>query len=258
MMLAELDGVCWVSDKDAAWMARIPSARIRQDAETTVFMVVDGAARFEPHWCHDRRRCDDVPDYAFTVQPPRCPGHGRWRAPPNLRLDALVKAVSRGTVCIHQVTAWRESTPSRYGEAGKTIWTTEAHAQQEQEQLAAAAAFEHHQRAQEAEELRHSRHIEALLLRQQTLIKPTVDHVYRETGTDVSVPKPPRDPYWAMGVPVSVPAGPYAIVCPVASRIDTKVRSRLAPLLLVVADEHERARLAAKCEPSQRILVIAT
>jgi len=65
------------------------------------------------------------------------------------------------------------------------------------------------------------------------------------------------DPYWAMGVPVSVPSGPYAVVCPVASRIDVPVRSRLAPLLLVVSGERERARVAARCAPGQRIVIIA-
>ena len=59
--LTALDGVCWVTNKDTTWVARVPSIRIRRDDIADALMVVDGAARFAPHWCRDRTLGSDKP-----------------------------------------------------------------------------------------------------------------------------------------------------------------------------------------------------
>jgi competence protein CoiA len=255
-MLTELDGVCWVTDKDVPWVARVPSIRIRPDDTTNTLTVLDGASRFKPEWCRNRRRCDDVGLYGLGGLPLPCRGHGLWRPPTGLTLDVFVEAVCSGKVDVHEVSVWREGAESRhYG--GRTVWTAARYVAQEREQLDAAETAEQRFNAYERQEAEHVRRIEALLVRQKALINATVDLVHRETGFYARVhADSQRVPYWAMGVPAYVPSGPYAIICPVASRIKGPARSRLARLLIIVADERERDRVAAECVPEQRIVVI--
>jgi antitoxin (DNA-binding transcriptional repressor) of toxin-antitoxin stability system len=59
-----------------------------------------------------------------------------------------------------------------------------------------------------------------------------------------------------MGVPVTVQGKPYAVICPVASRIDRRLRQILASLLVIVADERERARISAVCAAGTRFQLI--
>lgn len=59
-----------------------------------------------------------------------------------------------------------------------------------------------------------------------------------------------------MGVPVRVADNVYAVISPVAGRIDRRLRQRFASLLLIVADDKERRRVAAACTAQQRIVVI--
>ena len=143
---------------------------MRRDISTTALMIVDGVARFEPLWCRDRRRCDDVPGYAFAGRGAPCPGHGTWRPPLQLNLDALVAAVNADTVSVHEVTARRDSAPSRHYDTGSMVWTAKRYIEQEREQLDASEAFDRRRRALEAEEVRHGLHTEALLQRQQALV----------------------------------------------------------------------------------------
>lgn len=84
---------------------------------------------------------------------------------------------------------------------------------------------------------------------------PTVKSVQRETGTYPRVADGPRDPEWAMGVPVRVAGSAYAVNSPVSGRIDRRLRLRFAGLLLVVADDKERNKVAAACDGAQRIVV---
>ncbi|MFJ1561959.1 hypothetical protein [Streptomyces mirabilis] len=80
-----------------------------------------------------------------------------------------------------------------------------------------------------------------------------VEFVYHEVGTSPSVARD-GSPEFAMGVPVYVRGKPYAVICPVASRIPAL--RRLAPLVLFAASERERGRIAAQAAPGQRIEVL--
>lgn len=86
---------------------------------------------------------------------------------------------------------------------------------------------------------------------------PTIELVHRETGVYPRVADGPRDPKWAMGVPVRVAGDAYAVISPVAGRVDRRLRHSFASLLLVVADERERKRVAAVCDAKQRIVVLS-
>ncbi|TXL87694.1 hypothetical protein [Streptomyces sp. IB2014 016-6] len=97
--------------------------------------------------------------------------------------------------------------------------------------------------------------IEALLQRQKALVKPVLELVFHEVG---AYPEVGRDgiPEFAMGVPVYVRGEPYAVICPVASRVPALRRS-LAPLVLFAASERERSRIAAQATSGQRVGVLA-
>ncbi|MFD8625205.1 hypothetical protein ACFV4E_15120 [Streptomyces hygroscopicus] len=60
---------------------------------------------------------------------------------------------------------------------------------------------------------------------------------------------------FAMGVPVYVGMTPYGVICPVASRV-AAARDRLAALVLFVASDRERQRIAAQARPGQRIEIL--
>ena len=112
-------------------------------------------------------------------------------------------------------------------------------------------------RAARTKQSEHAARIVELLARQQALVLPTVELVHRETGIYPRVAEGPRDPKWAMGVPVHVAGDAYAVISPVAGRIDRRLRHSFASLLLVVADEKERKRVAAVCDDKQRIVVLS-
>ncbi len=259
-MLAELDGVCWVTDKDVPWVARVPSVRVRRDDETNTLTVVDGIGRFEPEWCKRRHHCDIWAQHGFYDRPAEpCAGHGEWHVPANFTLAALVVSVCTNKLVVHETRARRRDLEFRHP-GGTTIWTAGTYIEKETKQVEATAVEDRRDRVRSAkaaaEGEEHERRIEALLARQTALIKPTVVLVHRDTGTYPTVYDGPRESEWAMGVPVRVNGRTYAVICPVASRIDARLRRRFASLLLVVAEERERARVAKACEPRQRIVVI--
>jgi hypothetical protein len=258
-MLGELDGVCWVTDKDAIWLCQVPSARVAY-AEDQTLTVVDGVARFVPGWCDRRDHCESWGQHGYYRRDPGpCPGHGDWQDPERLTLVDLVAAVCADRVRPHEVSAFRRSSSPRYP-VGKVVWTARRYVQQEAEQLDATAAVEARTTAARVEQSEHEARIAALLARQQALVLPTIEIVHRETGVSPRVGGP--DPKWAMGLPVHVGGEEHlggtahAVISPVASRIDQRLRRRFAPLLLVVADERERKRVAAVCDPKQRIVVV--
>ncbi|MGR6998884.1 hypothetical protein ACU686_13280 [Yinghuangia aomiensis] len=93
-----------------------------------------------------------------------------------------------------------------------------------------------------------------MLQRQRALMKPVAEFVYQETGASPRVADEGEVDF-AAGVPVYVRGIPYAVICPVASRI-ARLRDDLAPLVLFAATERERQRIAAQAVPGQRIEVI--
>jgi hypothetical protein len=66
------------------------------------------------------------------------------------------------------------------------------------------------------------------------------------------------DPEWAMGIPIAGLADGkiLAVICPVASRVTSRIRQRLAGVLIVVASCQERSRLAKQCVTDQRFLLL--
>ncbi|MFK0238850.1 hypothetical protein [Streptomyces vinaceus] len=58
-----------------------------------------------------------------------------------------------------------------------------------------------------------------------------------------------------MGVPVYVGVTLYGVVCPVARRT-AALQDRLAPLVIFVAPEAERRRIAAQTKPGQKIEIV--
>lgn len=252
-MRAELDGVCWVTDKDVPWVTRVPSVRIRR-GDNGALNVVDGAARFKADWCANRRQCGAWSMHGADHTGP-CSGHGYWDCPPRLSLDEFVAYVCTSRVVVHETQALRRDWDARHP-GGRVVWAPLAYIRAETEQLEATRVRDAWEERQRQERTKWEANILALLARQDALVKPTVEHVFHATGTYPQVHNKQRDPYWAMGLPVFVGDRAYAVICPVASRVVGAVRRRLAPLTVIVASEPERARLAKACAPGQQIVVI--
>ncbi|MEU6215005.1 hypothetical protein ABZ891_34570 [Streptomyces sp. NPDC047023] len=101
----------------------------------------------------------------------------------------------------------------------------------------------------------HKAAVQALLARQAALEIPVAQFVHRETGSYPFV-SDKGEPEFAMGVPVYLGLTPYGVVCPVAGRLSA-LKSRLASLVIFVASEGERRRIAGLTVPGQRIEVLA-
>ncbi|GAB2799602.1 hypothetical protein GCM10027073_34410 [Streptomyces chlorus] len=242
--------VCWFTDrKTAPWLDNVPSVQIARPDDGGPVQVIAGAARFVPEWCEDRADCGlcECEDCGPGIDGPLpCGGHGKWPSAAPFPLGRFVAAICANTTRPHRLRA------KGWGDDGKWRWVTRAYFDLEEEQVQATArreqimgrlaAIQRRQReAREAAEREHLAAIEALLQRQKALVKPVVEFVYREAGT---YPKVAQNgtPEFAMGVPVYVKGKPYAVICPVASRIPA-LRSSLAPLVLFAATERERNRI---------------
>ncbi|WOP07043.1 competence protein CoiA family protein [Streptomyces cyaneofuscatus] len=250
--------VCWFTDrKTVPWLDNVPCAQIARPDDGAV-QVTAGPARFEPEWCRDRADCDWSSGYVDGALP--CGGHGEWSDVHSFPLARFVAAICANTIRPHRlrVPSWKRD---------ETIWRwiSRRYFELEEEQVRAMAwrkqvgerlaAIQQRQReARAAAEREHMAAIEALLQRQKALVKPVVEFVFREAG---AYPMVGRDgiPEFAMGVPVHVRGKPYAVICPVASRVPA-LRGRLAPLVLFAASERERSRIAAQAAPGQRIEVL--
>lgn len=252
--------VCWVADRPRTWIGEVPSVAVatsHPDTGEGGLFVVAGTARFLPAWCENRGRCLDSPDfdrYASRVGP--CAGHGRWESPPPLPLATFVAAVCGDSLrCLplteHHQDAWeRRGAPAR-------AWTAARYAVAEREQIEASERREAFERGLDDERAKHERHIVALMERQQALRRPAARRVGELTGTQAWANDDAQGPEWAMGTPVQAGSqGVAGVICPVASRIEGSVRTRLAPLLIVVATETEAARVRKMADPAQRIEVL--
>ncbi|MEU1591266.1 hypothetical protein ABZ468_00010 [Streptomyces sp. NPDC005708] len=96
---------------------------------------------------------------------------------------------------------------------------------------------------------------EVWIARQRSLAKQAVDWVSRETGTMAVLIADSGSPKWAMGDPIFVRDRPYAVLCPVASRVQA-LRYKLHSMVLLAANEAHRQLLAEQMGPSQRIKVV--
>jgi hypothetical protein len=278
-MAADRVEVCWVTAKDTTWVSHVPSARVKRPTapaddpergehnarpDVQPLIVIDGHAQFEPSWCPDRGRCTRAEDFDQPRVP--CPGHGRWQVAPSLPLAAFVRSICSGQVrTISSASAlWMRQ--SRHT-GGTALWTTQPHFLTDAEQRRATemyqqwavphrAAYERRVERAESEQARHEAYIEALLARQNALIRPTVEFVYHAAGASPRVDDGERIPRFAMGVPVFVGAKLWAVICPVATRITPGLAGWFSTATIVVADEREQARIAKHTRPGQHFKVI--
>ena len=253
--------VCWVADRHRAWIGEVPAIAVAPEHPETAeagLHVVAGLARFRPHWCEDRKRCDQGADferYAHRVGP--CGGHGQWEGPPPLPLSTYVAAVCADSLRCHPLTEHHRDAGQRQG-APASAWTARRYVVAEREQIAAAEVREAFEQRLDGERASHERHIVALMERQQALRRPAAARVGEVTGTQAWVNDAAQGPDWGMGIPVQAGSqGVAGVICPVASRIEGSVRARLAPLLVLVASQAEADRIVTVAERGQRIEVLA-
>ncbi len=247
----QADGVpsVWFSDRyRPLWFGRVPSVRVKA-VDGGGLVVVEGLAKFSG---------------------------GQWEAGPQVLLAEFLRWVFAGRVVSH-----RRRAPVRSPlQARCSIWTTPQYAQQEaahldaeerrkrleqeekrrlqEEERVRQEQFQDRRREEDRERARargdHEAAIHALLERQTALEKPAFEFVRRETGIHPFVEDAGAAEF-AMGVPVYVGMTPYGVICPVASRV-AAARERLAALVVFVASERERRRIAAQARPGQRIEVL--
>lgn len=102
---------------------------------------------------------------------------------------------------------------------------------------------------------RHETNLQALRERQHRLSPIAIRAVTAETGR---VPwSLPADFEHAMGVSLLEGNRVLAVVCPVASRITEEIAERLVSATIYVATSDEQHRIARRCQPTQRIVVLA-
>ncbi|MGW2721153.1 competence protein CoiA family protein [Streptomyces sp. NPDC001492] len=244
------DGVSsiWFSDRRRPpWLGQVPSVRV--ESADGALVVAEGLAKF-----HD----------------------GQWEAGPQVPIAEFLRWVFAGRVVAH-----RRKAPVRSPLAARPmLWTAPQYTREEAAHLEAEEVRKQAQREegrrrleeararwdQEQERSRrkdreragvrgeHEAAVQALLKRQAALEKPAFYFVHQETGTYPFIPNH-GTPAFAMGIPVYLGLKPYGVICPVASRV-AAVRDRLAKLVVFVASERERRRIAAQARPGQRIQVL--
>ncbi|MZD19172.1 MULTISPECIES: RNA methyltransferase [Streptomyces] len=246
----QADGVpsVWISDRyRPRWFGRVPSVRVKA-VDGGGLAVVEGLAKFSG---------------------------GQWEMGPQVPLAEFLRWVFTARVVSHL----RRAPVRSPLQARRSVWTAPQYAQQEAAHLEAEERRkrleqEEKRRLREEEQIRweqlqdhrredrkrttergdHEAAIQALLERQVALEKPAFEFVRRETGVHPFI-EDDAVVEFAMGVPVYIGMAPYAVICPVASRVPA-VRNRLAALVVFVASEKERRRIAAQARPGQRIEVL--
>ncbi|GAA5216836.1 competence protein CoiA family protein [Streptomyces thinghirensis] len=215
-MLADGVRSVWFSDRPRPpWLGLVPSVRL-EAVDGGGLDVAEGLVKFFAGW---------------------------WEAGPRVPVAEFLRWVFGGRVIPHL----RQRPTMHPLEALHTVWTAPQYIRQESVHVAETAR-------QEQERQQHEAAINALLERQEALKRPSVEFVYQETGVSPHVAKA-GTPEFAMGVPVYVRGEPYAIICPVASRVPA-LRRRLSRLILLAASERERQRIAAQAGPGQRIVAL--
>lgn len=247
----QADGVpsVWFSDRHRPpWFGQVPSVRVKA-VDGGGLVAVEGLAKFSG---------------------------GVWEVGPQVPLAEFLRWVFAGRVVPH-----RRRGPARSPlQARLSVWTAPQYAQQEaahleeedrrkrleqeekrrlldEERIRWEHLQEHRRReASERAEAQsdHAAAIHALRERQAALEKPAFEFIRRETGVHPFVEDGGAAEF-AMGVPVYVGMTPYGVICPVASRV-AAIRDRLAALVVFVASERERRRIAAHAGPGQRIEVL--
>lgn len=240
----------WFSDRlRPPWFGAVPWARVEAPDEGGL-AVVEGLVKFSG---------------------------GSWEAGPEVPAAEFLRWVFGARVVAH-----RRQAPVRSPLVTRRIlWTTPQYAYQEavhldaeerhrreqreysrralEEQQARRALAEAHQRQRDQERAADGDReaaVRALIARQNALQLPVARFVHRSTGAHPFVDDHGSREV-AMGLPVYIGTTLYGVICPVASRI-APVRDRLSDLIVFVASEGERRRIAAQTRPGQRIAVLDT
>lgn len=218
----------WLTTRNAPWLLELPSARVSPGVEEPR-RIHTGCARLE---------------------------HSDWVAPEPFPLAGFVTAVLRLQVECHVPEPWPEHMRDHRAERvppfrGAHLWLKPSDWSAFSQARRSAAAAD---ARREADRQRHIAAIEALWERQQRLL-PTAMRLAREaTGNGAWAGDPPRwhaanagsGPRYGMGVPIwtgrDKPDVLWAIVCPVASRLQETV-SRLRGVLLIAETAEEMRRM---------------
>ncbi|MFB7763600.1 competence protein CoiA family protein [Streptomyces xiamenensis] len=235
--------VWFTEQRRLLWFGRVPWARV--EAVSGRLVVVEGLAKFS--------------------------GQG-WEEGPRVPLAGFLHWLFTGQLVLHRPQA-AVRPPVR---ARLLIWTTPRHVQAESQHL---AQVERRAREREVEErriraemeklraaqreqdrvelegrARHRAAIKALEERRAALEKPVADFILRHTGEEAYI-EARGVPEFAMGVPVCLGNRRVAVLCPVAGRV-AAVREDLKRLVVFVASERERQRIAEHSLPGQKIIVL--
>lgn len=267
-MRAELDGVCWVTDKDVPWAERIPSIRIARLEETAAgrdgapvasaeLVVVAGAATYEQHRCANRAGCRDQHWRERRNGLLACTGHGRWNRPGALTLATFVAAHLQQRVVPFAITGRTMPEVSRLHWGGTQVWTALAYISTAAQEVIAGEYQRAGLLARQPGSEGHGARTVAWLDRLGALTPVVVERVAWIAGGHLAVAGAP-DPEFGMGVPVRADGRALAVVCPVAGQIDEAVAGRLQGVVVVVASESERRRVADRCLPQTRVVVETT
>ena len=220
----------------------MPSIRLQAPADRTGdWLITDGLARFAANWCPNRNHCARRWDDIRRL----CTGHGRWSPVEPLTLDRFVPAALTGAAQPRRLRQWSPDCTN------PIAWITRPSLDAEDAELRAAEQLRTIlDKAAEARR-RHQEFTDALLARQNALTAPAVKYIRAATGKPARAAMP--EPDLAMGIPILERGQVRALVCPIAGRIPP-VRDNLTDIVLFVADEGERRRIAAVTRPEQRIV----
>ena len=259
--------VCWVAERNVPWLGHVPYFTVTPQDRLDLLAEI-GIWRFTEGCCPNRRDCEYPGPMTFfsgnRSKPQPCLGHGHWDPVPK-PLATAVRYVCDGSIKPHDLRGtsgarlagkWVTLENGGPGQWGHIGWTAPHYIR-----LAAAqdAAIEEHEAAQ-AREGKEAAAREAnflrLAARQEALRMPAVRAVARQA--EQASRSGGSDPKWAGGIPITGMADGkiLAVICPVASRVTSRIRQRLADVLIVVASDQERSRLAQHCVTGQRFLLL--
>lgn len=256
--------VCWITPRITDWVGTVPYLLVDAD-EHGVLQAPLGLWRYTESHCPDRHDCEWVP-YSRRPRPVTCPGHPYWAQAPATLTDAIGWILTRRVVP-HQLPRTHSATIAGKRvelhvdwtgpDTGHTAWTAPAYIAKEAPARAAAARERDRADAEALAQAEHRARAAELATRQQALVPRVIHDLIRAGERPRIVTRELTcSPQHAMGVPIVAAADRrqlLAVICPVASRIDPATSARLAGTTIVVATEAERARIAKRCHPDQRI-----
>lgn len=260
--------VCWVTDRIRPWLGGAPYLVVEPDEGGTL-VARYGLWRFEPVFCADRRNCDRSLYNTSNVWramhrgagPEVCPGHGQWE-PVAQQLARVVGLLLEGRLASGDLRPSRSigegrsfTTWSSYGQA-HLAWTAPQYLQRAEAQRLAQLEHERQQELQEEAEAKHAANARAWAERMAGAVLPARQELSRELEQAVEAGEP--DAFWAMGTPLRLMGQRrvQGVICPVAGRITPEIAQRLRGVVVFVATEDERQRVARQLPQAVDVRVV--